>query len=122
MERAYAALDRRDLDAFLEMIDPDAEFTSLIAEAEGETFRGHEGVREWWDKIAGAMGGLEFRVEDFRDLGVGGVNRLRVSGTVGGAELVQTMYQAIRVKDGKAVWWRTFRTEEEALSVFEGEK
>jgi hypothetical protein len=29
------------------LIEPDVEFSSLIAEAEGTTYRGHDGVREF---------------------------------------------------------------------------
>jgi ketosteroid isomerase-like protein len=45
--RGYEAVNRGDVDGLLVAIHPDVEFTSLIAEAEGETFRGHEGVRRW---------------------------------------------------------------------------
>lgn len=106
----------------MELVDPDVEFVSLIAEAEGQTFRGHAGVRDWWDRIAGALGGLEFRLDDFRDVGDGGVARITVSGTVGGVELSQTMWQAIRAREGKAVWWQTFRTEEEAQTAIEADR
>ena len=44
---AYGAINAGDLDAFLELTAEDVEFTSLVAEAEGATFRGHEGVRAW---------------------------------------------------------------------------
>jgi uncharacterized protein len=44
-EAAYAALNSGDLDAFLALTSEDVEFTSMVAEAEGTTFRGHDGVR-----------------------------------------------------------------------------
>jgi hypothetical protein len=50
IEAAYAALDAGDIEAFLERVDEDVEFTSIVAEAEGTTFRGHQGVREWQAK------------------------------------------------------------------------
>ena len=46
-KEAWAALQARDLSGFLERTDPEIEFNSLVAEAEGGTFRGHDGVREW---------------------------------------------------------------------------
>ena len=49
--RGYAAVNRGDIDGVLLTVHPDVEFTSLIAEAEGETFRGHEGVRRWWKEV-----------------------------------------------------------------------
>jgi ketosteroid isomerase-like protein len=121
-ERAYGALERRDLQGFLDLIDPDVEFHSLIAEAEGQTFRGHDGVREWWERVAGALGGVDFEFEHFRDLGDSAVVRVGASGEAGGVSVSQTMYQAIRAREGKAVWWGTFRTEEEALTAVEEAK
>jgi ketosteroid isomerase-like protein len=52
---ALDALNRGDIDRFLVWMDPDVEFTSMIAEAEGETFRGHEGVRRWWHNVREAF-------------------------------------------------------------------
>ena len=54
-DRAVDALNRDDLDGFLDLVDPEVEFTSMIAEAEGETFRGHDGVRRWWESIRNAF-------------------------------------------------------------------
>jgi hypothetical protein len=48
--RGFAAVNHRDLDGFLGNVAPDVEFTSL-AEAEGETFHGHDGVRRWWKEV-----------------------------------------------------------------------
>ena len=48
---AYDAVERDDLDAFLALAHPEIEFRSLIAEADGRTYQGHEGVREWWATV-----------------------------------------------------------------------
>jgi ketosteroid isomerase-like protein len=45
--RAWIAVDERDLDGFLEIVHEDVEFESLVAEAEGGCFHGHDGVRRW---------------------------------------------------------------------------
>jgi ketosteroid isomerase-like protein len=44
-ETAYGALNSGDLDGFLALVADDVEFTSMVAGAEGTTFRGREGVR-----------------------------------------------------------------------------
>ena len=49
--RAWAALQQRDLEGFLDLIDPEIEFISLVAEAEGATYRGHAGVRDWFGAL-----------------------------------------------------------------------
>jgi hypothetical protein len=46
-DTAFGALNAGDLDSFLSVVSEDAEFTSMIAEVEGQTYRGHEGVRAW---------------------------------------------------------------------------
>ncbi len=102
MEAVYAAIERGDFDAFLALAHPEIEFRSLIAEAEGRTFRGHEGVREWWDSVVVALGirpGAE-QVEGFRDRGV---TCMRIVGTIGGVEVPQTMWISWRVRDGLLV-------------------
>ena len=44
-EAVYGALNSGDLDGFLALLAEDVEFTSLVAEAEGTTFRGHVDAR-----------------------------------------------------------------------------
>jgi ketosteroid isomerase-like protein len=122
VEQAYAALSRRDLDGFLSHLDPEVEFTSLIAEAEGARFHGHDGVREWWEKIVvESLGGVGFALEEVRPLDDERVLvKLVISGEAGGVQVEQLIWQAIRVRDGThATWWQAFRTEEEALEALD---
>ena len=62
--RGIDAVNRGDLEGFLASVHPDVEFTSLIAEAEGETFHGHDGVRRWWHEVALPLGGLHGESEE----------------------------------------------------------
>ncbi|HSD24387.1 MAG TPA: nuclear transport factor 2 family protein [Solirubrobacterales bacterium] len=118
--RAWVAVDERDLEGFLAIIHEDVEFVSLVAEAEGGTFNGHEGVRDWWESVGESLGTLRYEPRKMRDLGGEAVlTELVVSGTVGGVEVPQTMWHAVQVRDGKAAWWGSFRTEEEALRSLE---
>jgi ketosteroid isomerase-like protein len=122
-ERAFQALQRRDLNGYLDLIDPDVEFTSLIAEAEGQTFRGHDGVRDWWARVADALGGLDFRLEDFEDLGGDrAIATITVAGRIARSEVSQRMYQVLRAREGKAVSWHFYRTREEAQTAVGAEK
>ena len=114
MEAAYDAIGRDDLDAFLALAHPEIEFYSLIAEADGGAFRGHDGVREWWAAVIHSLG-ISPRpeaIESFRDRGI---TLLRLAGTVDGVEVPQHMWMAWRIRDGLLVWWRTFREEDAAL-------
>jgi uncharacterized protein len=51
VRRAYEAWNREDLDAFLSVVHPDAEWRGpgdLFLGIEG-VYRGHAGVRDWWN-------------------------------------------------------------------------
>jgi hypothetical protein len=90
-QTAYEALNSGDLDGFLAVVHEDVEFTSLVAEAEGTTFRGHRGVRAWWDTVYRAFENPQWQLLDFRLSGDGGVIKLRMSGTLSGVDVAQTM-------------------------------
>src|SRR5688572_1507009 len=99
MEAAYDAITRKDVDAFLDLSHPEIEFRSLIAEAEGRTFRGHEGVRDWWDSVIRSLD-VQPRpesIEGFRDRGI---TCLHLAGSVGGVEVPQTMWMSWRLSEG----------------------
>ena len=113
--RGYEAVNRGDVDGLLVSIHPDVEFTSLIAEAEGETFRGHDGVRRWWREVVLPLGGLQGEPEEVRDVGDTVVARVLGTYRPRGVEVRQTVWNVVRFRDGKATWWQFFRTEEEAL-------
>jgi ketosteroid isomerase-like protein len=119
-ELIYSAINRRDLDTVLAHVAEDAEFRSMVAEADGETFRGHDGVRSWWTQVVQALGGLGFDLEEYRDEGEGAVIKVRVRGLVGTTGIEQTMWQGVTFRDEKAVWWGLFRSEEEAAAAVRG--
>ena len=112
--KLYERLNRRDLTSFLDGVAEDVEFRSLIAETEGETFQGHDGVRQWWVQVAQALGGLGFDVEDYAEDGDAVVTKIRVRGSVGATGIEQTMWQAVVIRDEKVTWWQTFRSADEA--------
>jgi ketosteroid isomerase-like protein len=118
--KSWEYVDGRDLEGFLSIVHEDIEFVSLVAEAEGGTFHGHDGVRVWWEQVGESLGTLRYEPKEMRDIGGGAVlTQLVVSGTVGGVEIPQTMWHAVQVTGGKAAWWGSFRTEEEALRSLE---
>src|SRR4051794_25612392 len=86
----YAAVNCGDIDGLLVAVHPDVEFTSLIAEAEGETFRGHDGVRRWWKGVVLPLGGLHGEPEEVRDLGDTVVVRVLGTYRPRGVEVRQT--------------------------------
>ena len=49
--RLAREFERRALDAYLELMHPGVEFTT-VAFGEERVFRGHAGVREWWETLS----------------------------------------------------------------------
>jgi ketosteroid isomerase-like protein len=107
---AYEAITRDDLDAFLALTAEDVEFNSLV---EGRTYEGHDGVREWWNNVIGALGGVGLDLEEVSDFGDRGFVKMVVAdeNEVG---LPGAIWQAARVEDDKAVWWGIFASEDDA--------
>jgi ketosteroid isomerase-like protein len=113
--RAYEAVNRRDLDAFLGLMDHDVE---LLAAMEG-TYHGHDGIRRWWNNLHDAIPDFVIEVGEARNLGEVTVTALRFRGR--GAEsdtpFEQLRWNAARWRRGKCIWWRTLSTEREALDA-----
>ena len=80
-------------------------------------YRGHEGMRAWWETVRGAFDDIRWDLLDVQGSGDRGVAHFRMSGTLGGAAVQQTMWQAAKFREGKATGWAFFRTEAEALEA-----
>jgi len=110
---------RRDVDAFLEYVHPEVEFTSLIMESDGVVYRGHAGVRKFLDTLLAVLPNwqiFEERIDDYDDA-VLVKARSVASGAESGVSVEQTMWQALRLTNGQVLAWGFFRTEEEALEA-----
>jgi len=116
-DAAFGALNTEDLDGFLALVAEDVEFTSLVAEAEGTTFRGHDGVRAWWETVRGAFQDPRWELLDVRGSPERSVTNFRLTGTLGGVPVAQTMWQGATARDGKLRWWGFFRSESDALEA-----
>src|SRR4051794_13502925 len=115
---SHEAFRRRDLEAFVDFMDPEVEFVSLVLEVEG-TYRGHDGIRQWWDDILAVFPDWQPRVEDARKVGERVVLRVLAegAGTGSGIDLDRVIWQVAEVSDGRMKSWRFFRTEDEALAA-----
>ena len=116
-ETVLATINSDDREALVALTSEDVEFTSMVAESEGTIFRGHDGVRAWWRTVRGAFEDVRWELLDVRGSGDRGVAHFRMAGTLGGVPVEQTMWQAVRLRNGKAIWWAFFRNEREALEA-----
>ena len=114
-EALYDALNAGDLDGFLALLAEDVEFTSLVAEAEGRTFRGHAYARDWWDTVRGMFREPRWALLDVQGSGERAVAKFHLTGTLAGVPVAQTMWQAAKLRDGKVSCWDFIRTEIESL-------
>jgi hypothetical protein len=118
--RAIDAFNRRDLGAYLTLNDPEVEFTPYEVWVQGgEPYRGHAGVRSWWEESFAVFPDLRAEVYEIRDFGdrtfAGGL--IRGQGAGSGASIERPMWLANEWRDKKTVWWCSFESEAEALEA-----
>lgn len=65
--RTVHAFNRRDLAAWLELMDKDVDVESRFSSV-GTNFRGHAAVRRWWDDLADAWEFIEVEPELVRQV------------------------------------------------------
>jgi ketosteroid isomerase-like protein len=120
VHRAFAAFNRRDLDAFLALVDRDVEFAARFIEMEGSShYQGHAGIRDWWQSLLAIFPDFTIDPLEVRVLDDTVITAVRVSGhgADSGVPIDQVVWQVSKVCDGKAIWWRNFATEAEALEA-----
>jgi ketosteroid isomerase-like protein len=121
-ELVYQAADAFNLGvlaAFLALCDRNVEFISRLVPLEGgKPRRGHGGVRSWWEALHGAYRDLSVEIDGMRELGEVTVARVRLRGRrERGAPLQQTQWHVVRWRHKKAIRWRVFLSEAEALAA-----
>ncbi len=119
VRRAYAAVLNRDFDALVEITHPEVVFTSMIRESEGGVYRGHEGMREFFESLLEVLPDWRPTLEDVEDHGDRMLVRARIYASPPGGDvpMEQVVWHVIRLRDGLAIRWDFFRTEEEARAV-----
>jgi ketosteroid isomerase-like protein len=106
--RAHEAFNRRDLEAFMALIDPEAELIPLNVELPGViSYRGHDGFRSFWDELFDSSPGFTTEVDEVYELGNVTIARVRLG--------EKTSWQVAEWRRGKAVLWHSCRSEADAL-------
>jgi ketosteroid isomerase-like protein len=116
--RAYAALQRDDIDGFLTYLDPEVEWHALVLEMEGAA-QGHEAVRQWWASLLAAFPDWRLSLAEVRDLGDFVLIHARGvgSGAESGLGVDEDLWQVAEIREGRVVWFTACRTEQEALEA-----
>lgn len=118
--RVARAFEQRDLDGFLAFFDPDVDFAPRSAAVHGGSpFRGHEGIRGWWESMFSVFSEYVAEIDEVRDLGdvTFARARLRGHGMGSGVQIEQTQWHVLEWRDGTIIRWRTLPSESEALKA-----
>jgi ketosteroid isomerase-like protein len=119
IRRIYEALNRGDIDAASELLDPDVEWDIAQAASEYRSFRGREGTRRLFDSLRDS--GLDYRAEptDLTDLRDGRVlAAVSVSAGDGSPDRPSKTSEAAHVwefRDGRPVRIEVYPSVEAAL-------
>jgi uncharacterized protein len=122
VEIALAAVDawnRGDREAWLALWDEEAEFYPLRAQLEGESYRGHEGIKRFLVEMTEEWENVLFEIDETRDAGeqVVATGRFRARGRASGVDLNVPLGVCTRVRRGKIVYTRFFSEPADALKA-----
>jgi ketosteroid isomerase-like protein len=118
--RSFEAISRWDIDALLELYDPEVEFLPLTGtRVESGGYIGHQGVRDYFEEVAEVWEELRPRAEDVRSVGdhVLLLGACAVRGRGSGAESDSPMAWVLTMRDGKVIRHRGYATTEEAFEA-----
>jgi ketosteroid isomerase-like protein len=115
---AYDAFNRRDFDACLELHAEDVEITPLAAQV-SSTYTGPDGMRRYWSDLMEHFPDFTTEPLQVRDLGDLTLSEVCFRGRGAGSDapFEQVVWQLAEWRDGQIAWWRSFRSEEEALDA-----
>jgi ketosteroid isomerase-like protein len=119
---AYDAWSRRDIDDLLEVVHPDAEARPILGANVGtDVYRGHDGLRRWfedlhqeWDTFETSVG----RIEERGDRALCTI-RVHARGRASGVVIDGELYHLIEVREGLISRLHAFRDRDGALRAFE---
>jgi ketosteroid isomerase-like protein len=121
-KRAVEAFKRRDVEAFLQDIDPDVEWhpgLAALLEGEAKMYRGHEVYRQLLRNLDEAFAEIDTEYSEIRDLGdrVLAIGRIRTRGKASGVETESAFCYLTEFRNGKAIRVRTYLDPKEALEA-----
>lgn len=105
---AYAAFARQDVPAVMAAFQEDIEWESPDSIPFGGTFRGHEGVGQFFGQLADYWEELRVEPEEFIDAGETIIVVIRLSGRGAGGSIDTGSLHLWRMRDGKAAAFREY--------------
>jgi len=116
--RAIEAFNEGDLDAFLPFFDTDIVASPRLAPIEG-VYRGHDGVRLWWESLHGTFSDYQSEVVAVRDLGNVTLAELhnRGRGVESETPVEQRSWHVTEWQASRVVRWTAYGSEADALKA-----
>jgi ketosteroid isomerase-like protein len=125
VKRGIEAFNEEGVEGIVPYIHPDFETTTPPELAsEPDTYRGHDGIRRWFDSFDEVMDEIRWDAHDFRELGDGRVLvefTLRARGTSTGLDFGQDAVMVWELRDGRASRLDLYPTLAQALAAVEQE-
>lgn len=118
--RLIAGFNARDLDALIELCDPEVELdTTGAAGVSGGVYRQHDGIRAWHHDVDEAWAEVEIEPQEYCDLGEDMLvcYRLRGRGRQSGIEVEMQPSALVVVRDALVVRLKTYTDRELGLGA-----
>jgi ketosteroid isomerase-like protein len=119
MNTRFAALKGGDMDDLLAFFDPEV-VIEMVDAPDPETYRGHDGVRRWFDDAFGPWAAVQVEAEDIKESGPWTVAVLRTSlrGEASGVELELSTAAFHQFRGDRIVLDRVYLDRDEGLEAF----
>jgi ketosteroid isomerase-like protein len=117
---AYEAWSRRDIEALLAVVHPDAEARPILgANIGASVYHGRDGLRDWFGDLHQEWEAFETRVTHIEDRGERALCMIRIHarGRASGVVIDGEMYHLIEMHDGLIRRLEAFRDREAALDA-----
>ena len=117
-DQVFDAFNRRDLGAFLALMDAEVEAGSRLAPMEGG-YHGQRGIRQWWQNLLDTIPDYTLEPVEVRELEDLTLTTLRTRGHGADSDtpVEDTVWIVADWRDKKVLQWRVLSTEAEALGA-----
>ena len=115
---AVEAMNRRDIEGVITLMDPEVRFEHRLAALEGK-FVGLDGVRGWFADLVEHFDAWQIHCPDIRDLGdrVLALGTIHATGRGSGAETDLPLTAVARFSDGRITHFTDFGDKAQALEA-----
>lgn len=117
--QAYDAMNRRDVEWLVERVHPDIEMHMFGVAGVPVTYRGADGIREYFRDMDDLWESFESFPDDIHDLGdrVVVIGRQRFRGRASGIDVEQQAAVLFQLRDGLVAEIRAYQSVEDALAA-----